>query len=579
MNKTMNHNAKQKLTYASAHYHFKLIQSPNIEFSIIQFTGHNCTINSDYHFEINVSCNKKLNPKQTLQSIATLTFQQNSKTTYFHGYISTIIYYQYIDNLYFYKLTLHSPLFPLTQQQTSRVFVKKHCRDIIKFIFAEYSQLNLHLRLNINRKLPKLIFKTQFQETDLAFLQRLLNEHQLYLFIQQSKHSYQIIIQDQANIIKSHTASNLDLDKPNTRKSLFNNAFSYVTIHSDVPLLPGYCFHDQPQQVIMQTKHTMSLRNDYYCQATLIPQSSLFNILHITKSKRFGLYLATVYSQDERGRYYVRIDFDCIPNNICGPINVLQHHGLQLPLLPNSRVCLQFIDGDTDQPIIIGAMPNTEHPSPVTCHNKTQNIIRTHYGHGFIMDDQKDHLAIYLYTQKHSQQITLDAQKTSPNISIINTIGAIKFYSQQNMNIACKHNCKSKAANSNILVGDNYKLHTQQGSIYYRSDQNMIFTSNRDHIIKANAIVINSYKKQYYKARYDLDITNNKACYVFTQRGNVNIKATQNINITPTCQGSLLLGQANACIRSKHAKLEFHADSIILHAEKLNFVGSIQNIN
>ena len=55
-------------------------------------------------------------------------------------------------------------------------------------------------------------------------------------------------------------------------------------------------------------------------------------------------------------------------------------YGMHFPLRPGTEVILTHVQGDPDRPIISGAVPNAQTPSPVTRANATQSVVRTSTG-------------------------------------------------------------------------------------------------------------------------------------------------------------------------------------------------------
>ena len=74
------------------------------------------------------------------------------------------------------------------------------------------------------------------------------------------------------------------------------------------------------------------------------------------------------------------------------------NHGLHFPLHKGTEVLLTFIDGDPDRPIITGAVPNTEHPSPVTSANQTMSHITTAGQNKIHIQDQEGQQSLLLQT-------------------------------------------------------------------------------------------------------------------------------------------------------------------------------------
>ncbi|MEA1892068.1 MAG: type VI secretion system tip protein TssI/VgrG [Campylobacterota bacterium] len=107
---------------------------------------------------------------------------------------------------------------------------------------------------------------------------------------------------------------------------------------------------------------------------------------------------------DDRGRYKVIMPFDISGKKdakASAYIRMAQPsagttdetstvtQGFHFPLHKGTEVIISFTSGDPDQPIIMGAVSNTDSPSPVNDKNLTQNIIKTHSGNYIEMEDEK----------------------------------------------------------------------------------------------------------------------------------------------------------------------------------------------
>ncbi len=98
---------------------------------------------------------------------------------------------------------------------------------------------------------------------------------------------------------------------------------------------------------------------------------------------------------DEDGRYTIRFLFDTAPVGqlkASRPVRMLQPHagpdyGIHFPLKPGVEVLLAFVNGDPDRPLIVGAVPNPETPSPVVRKSALKNRIKTVSG---ILIEMKD---------------------------------------------------------------------------------------------------------------------------------------------------------------------------------------------
>jgi type VI secretion system secreted protein VgrG len=103
------------------------------------------------------------------------------------------------------------------------------------------------------------------------------------------------------------------------------------------------------------------------------------------------------YAQlDDAGRYLVRFNFDesGLPDGKASTrVRMMQPHagnpeGFHFPLRKGTEVLVFFVGGDPDRPVIGGAVPNAETPSPVTSANNTKNVIHTGGNSRIEIEDQ-----------------------------------------------------------------------------------------------------------------------------------------------------------------------------------------------
>ena len=62
-------------------------------------------------------------------------------------------------------------------------------------------------------------------------------------------------------------------------------------------------------------------------------------------------------------------------------------NGMHFPLHKNTEVLVSFINGDPDQPVIVGALHNSEHRALISNRNPEKNIIRSSGGHFLMFND------------------------------------------------------------------------------------------------------------------------------------------------------------------------------------------------
>ena len=169
-------------------------------------------------------------------------------------------------------------------------------------------------------------------------------------------------------------------------------------------------------------EHRVFYRNSF----TAIPAAVQFRPERRTEKPRIpGTLTARIdaagsgqYAEiDEHGRYKVILPFDTSGRKdgaASARIRMVQPYGggsagMHFPLRKGTEVLLTFLDGDPDRPIIAGAVPNPETPSPVRDANQTQNIIRTGSHNKIVVEDEAGKEQIHLQTPNKGSSITVGA--------------------------------------------------------------------------------------------------------------------------------------------------------------------------
>lgn len=118
---------------------------------------------------------------------------------------------------------------------------------------------------------------------------------------------------------------------------------------------------------------------------------------------------------DEFGQYKVQLPFDLSdkePNKASARVRMAtpysgSNHGMHFPLHKNAEVLLSFVDGDPDQPVIVGAVPNSENRSVVSNANPAANQIRTKAGNQLQMNDTQGSTGILMSSPTGKTMICL----------------------------------------------------------------------------------------------------------------------------------------------------------------------------
>jgi type VI secretion system secreted protein VgrG len=152
-------------------------------------------------------------------------------------------------------------------------------------------------------------------------------------------------------------------------------------------------------------------RNTFEC----IPSSVQFRPPRLTDKPRIhGSLPAKIdaagsgqYAElDSQGRYKVILPFDLSGRSggkASAWVRMMQPYagpgmGFHAPLHKDTEVLLSFLDGDPDRPVIAGAVPNAETPSPVNDASQSMVKMTTGGGNKFHIEDQEGNQRILLHT-------------------------------------------------------------------------------------------------------------------------------------------------------------------------------------
>ena len=153
----------------------------------------------------------------------------------------------------------------------------------------------------------------------------------------------------------------------------------------------------------------------YRNQFTAIPSSTQFRPTRTADQPRItGTLNARIdaagsgrYAElDDQGRYKVILPFDLSGRENGKASTWLRmvqpyagsNHGMHFPLHKGTEVLLSFIEGNPDRPLIAGAAPNPETPSPVTSADQTMAKITTSGGNKIHVEDKEGSQRILMQT-------------------------------------------------------------------------------------------------------------------------------------------------------------------------------------
>jgi uncharacterized protein involved in type VI secretion and phage assembly len=340
---------------------------------------------------------------------ASFSFEYENKKEFFNGTVAECSEEQ--SGTGFSRITLQAKTLRhnADKEKNCAVYCETDAETIIRSLLKKNGilakcELNSFYEMN---------FKIQYNESDLAFLQRLMENLSIIEFAKHSEGSSELIVSD-GDVFEEQKTSFAKCRLEAKESGNFFFGFG----HS--PLRPGTvfeafgetfiacsAFHSGSQEAAFGLKNKT---DGYTCQVAAFSKR-MSHKLPSSKAKPQvpGVIVAKIEgfkgsfaSLDGQGRYTVRMPFDEENHNgtlASYPIHLAQNFagedcGVHFPLKKDTPVLIAFENGDIDCPIALGALPKETCKSPVAKTNSHQNILKTSSGIKFLLDDSNGGLDI-----------------------------------------------------------------------------------------------------------------------------------------------------------------------------------------
>jgi len=332
--------------------------------------------------------------------------------------------------------------------------------------------------------------------------------------------------------------------------------------------------HTLIQQAVIE--HESDIGNlAYTCTAQLIPRSLPFRPELKPAPRLPAVYTARIESNgqyallDEQGRFKVRHLFDTRGKDEAAhteaslPVRSLSFHGsppktntvgAAFPFRDDIEVLWSSVDGNPNQPVIIGSLPNPATQSPVTSRNFGDNIIRTGGKNELLFHDIKDEEYIELKQGDYDRPFNLmrlDANSAGHSIKFACTLGAMEVYAKQTMKVEAGDSITQTHGNDRTeTVENSHHLTTKNKDIHYQSATNQTHHAGQNirHHADKN-IEHKSAEAMQWRVNRHASITIKQGNQIIKiDNGSLRIQAANGIKITGTGSGSIRIGQSGAGI-------------------------------
>jgi len=281
---------------------------------------------------------------------------------------------------------------------------------------------------------------------------------------------------------------------------------------------------------------------------------------------------------DDAGCYRIRFPFAAHPLSApllqpyAGPSAATSHH---FPLYAGTQVMVGFIQGNVQQPVIIGVLSHRAQPLPVTAANPSQHVLNTVSGNQLLFDDAASQRQLCLSTRAPRNHITLIAHAALQAIQVVSTHGDVRYFAAKRYSKVSGGDLQMRSGlDHQLRVGQHYRLTTLRQGICWRSGAAVRF------IAGAHSVWCSGQKNITLHSGHTLSLTSvgdvsavahDQAMHIHAARGMIIIKAGQQLLLQ--AKQHLDIGGVIDFVGTD--QLHLQADRIYLHAAEIHMVGAI----
>ena len=175
-------------------------------FSLLEFEGEE-SLNGLYRFKLKLlTDNPKLDLNTLIFKEATLTLNgpiTGAEKRYINGVCSEVKIGSKLFDKYRLEIIISPKLWQLGINQSSKVFLDMSVIDVIEKVFKENKITPMDYQLDLKNEYAPLEYICQYNESDLDFVMRWLEEYGISMYFEQSESSAKLVLSDDKSTFKS----------------------------------------------------------------------------------------------------------------------------------------------------------------------------------------------------------------------------------------------------------------------------------------------------------------------------------------------------------------------------------------
>ncbi|MGN6234181.1 MAG: type VI secretion system Vgr family protein [Trinickia sp.] len=221
---------------------FRLMASPEglSELVLVDFQGtEGLSQLFEFHLRL-ASKDPNIELKQMIGQPVTISLQlttafASSEQRYFHGYVTNFSHLDTDGGLATYSATVRPWLWMLSRQQDIRIFQEQTAQSIISDVFHDYGSLAAY-EFRLSKTTANRSYCTQYRETDLNFVLRLMQEEGLFFNFEHTKTGHKLIVTDSSTSAKP--VDGLSPSMPYSRGEMLDDVDVVTSLQSKRELMP-----------------------------------------------------------------------------------------------------------------------------------------------------------------------------------------------------------------------------------------------------------------------------------------------------------------------------------------------------
>ncbi len=243
-------------------------QIPGIpaRFSVFEFSVTE-SISLPFQLDVRMTSKEDIPLKEVMNRPAVLTVSKARSYRYFHGIINRFVYTEKSKDRMVYQARLVPSLSLLSLTQNCRVFQDKSVVEIVQSVLSQHpSSQSVEFRLQ--RHYPIMEFCVQFQESDIDFISRLLEEEGIFYFFEHSKTKHTLILADDRSSYLSYQDNASVVYSPGVEKNPGQDGIGEFLVtrnmYSGKVTLKGYDFQAPNKNLTYQAQADANQNYEIY---------------------------------------------------------------------------------------------------------------------------------------------------------------------------------------------------------------------------------------------------------------------------------------------------------------------------